>query len=124
MAWITFIGTEHFPSQIGTLESEARAWAKLTGVKQLCVCGGGYREMRGQVYTLADLSSHLEVMIWVSELPTGNACFSWAPSYPPPPCLSPSQTHSYPRPNQLVQLLTGNPQPHLRPTLALPGALP
>lgn len=32
MAWITFIGMEHFPSQIGALESEARAWAKLTGV--------------------------------------------------------------------------------------------
>lgn len=48
MAWITFIGMEHFPSQIEALESEARAWAKLTGVKQL---GGGYRGMRGQVYT-------------------------------------------------------------------------
>lgn len=91
MAWITFIGMEHFPSQIGALESEARAWAKLTGVKQLWL-GGRYRGMRGQLYTPPTCPAFWR--LWSGSrncLPPGDACFSWALSYrnrPPPPPTS------------------------------------
>lgn len=114
MAWITFIGMEHFPSQIGALESEARAWAKLTGVKQLWL-GGRYRGMRGQLYTPPTCPAFWRLWSGSRNCPQGTLAsrglFPTVIAPHPHPRLSPSQTHLYPRPDWLVQLLTGTPSP-------------
>lgn len=83
------------------------------------VVGGQVSGNEGAALHPADLPSLLEVMVWVSELPPGDACFSWALSYrnrpPPPPTSVPFADSFVPQTRLAGPASHGNPEPLLAP---------